>query len=237
MPIEKSGPNKPSLVKGHRIGTSKFQTAFRKRSEQEAQEPNASLMPNRIAMMLDLSGSMSSMADKNKTKLDYLREAVEGFANTVNYHDTSIAIESFPKSVEFSMAPTNEQLSLLLFAAKIDHTLGDTPIGKTMGYVLGGISITRGIIVSDGQQTDGDLCFDVAKNFAEAEIPIDCVHIGNDEDGEATLKRIAEMTGGLYIKFDNVANFGKNFKYLTPAFRGYLSAGDAAQLLGAKEVK
>jgi Mg-chelatase subunit ChlD len=238
MPIEKF--NKPSLVKGHKIGMSEFQSQMRKGLEQkevrEAQE--LGLMPNRIGMMLDLSGSMESYVGREaKTKLSYLRDAVEGFTNTLNPQDTSLAIETFPMEETLSLAPTNDSMTILLHLSKLDHTIGATPLGATMEAVLGNLSITRGIIVSDGQQTDGELCFRVAADFAEAGIPVDCVHIGEATYGEETLQQIAKITGGLFIKFDNVANFGKNFKFLTPGFRGYLTSGDAAGLLGAKEVK
>jgi hypothetical protein len=74
--------------------------------------------------------------------------------------------------------------------------------------------------------------------FKEAGVPIDCVHIGSSTGGESTLKEIAERTGGVFMKFTDVGNFAKNFKYLTPGYYGQLTSGAiSAAALGATEIK
>jgi hypothetical protein len=113
---------------------------------------------------------------------------------------------------------------------------GGTPMAGAMQRSLTTNSLTRGILVSDGEADSAQRAIDIAKQWKEAEIAIDCVHIGRSSSGEALLKEIAELTGGLYIKFDNVSNFSKHFKYLAPAFRAMLTSGSAG-MLGAKEVK
>ena len=114
---------------------------------------------------------------------------------------------------------------------------GGTPMAGAMDRCITQNSLTRGIIVSDGEADSSESALASAKNYwREAGIPIDTVHIGRSTEGEHLLKQIAELTGGMYIKFDNVANFAKNFKFLSPALRYMLTSG-SANMLGAKEVK
>ena len=114
-------------------------------------------------------------------------------------------------------------------------TMGGTPMCEAMRDMLHNESLTRGVIVSDGEATDGDPTR-MAYEYKEAGIPIDCVHIGGDVRGEQTMKDIASITGGYFIKFTDVNNFSQNFKYLTPRYRGLLAEPGAARLLGASEV-
>jgi hypothetical protein len=113
---------------------------------------------------------------------------------------------------------------------------GGTPMACAMGRSFSDNSLTRGIIVSDGEADSPQQAKDIARKWKEADIPIDTVHIGRDTSGEQLLKEIAEITGGMFIKFDNVENFAKAFKYLAPAYRAMLGSGSAA-MLGAKEVQ
>ncbi len=200
----------------------------------------ADSMPNRLALLLDCSGSMDNPAGQGaarKPKIQHLRDAVAGFLTCVDFSNTSVALESIPLHDQFRV-PLSRMVGLLQAGAASLDTVGSTPMGETMDYVLRSYPVTRAILVSDGEPTDGSASLDCAKHYAESETPVDCVHIGESSQGEEHLKRIAEMTGGVYIKFTDVGAFGKAFKYLTPGFRGMLTSGQVtASDIGATEVK
>lgn len=201
---------------------------------QRQESLNPATLPNRIALCLDISGSMYS-EENGKQKLEHLKDACVSFVNSCNFADTSLGIETFPTEVSQQLTTIGGYLISRILTLTGG---GGTPMGSAMECVLMNHSVTRVVIVSDGDATDGDKSYEVASQFAEAQVPCDTVHIGHGASGEERLKKIAEMTGGLFIKFDNVANFAKNFKFLAPAFRGMLTAGgEAAARLGAKEVK
>jgi len=198
-----------------------------------AQSANPETCPNRIALMLDASGSMHG------DKIEALRAACVGFVNSCNFVDTSLAIE--PIGEEAGTAhrlPLTTQHPMLMTTIQMLRAYGGTPIAEAMDYVLNTYSITRAVLVSDGVPDHAQSCFDLAQNYREAGIPIDCVHIGEGQNGEACLRHIAEITGGQYIKFTDIASFSRSFKYLTPAYYAMLTSGAlSADALGAKELK
>lgn len=210
----------------------------------DAQEQLASsdplAMPNRIGLMLDLSSSMSGGAyghgsgygDRN-SKIDHLIQATESFARTTDYANTAIAIESFPTRISVPLTSNSLLLQTQIADLRAD---GGTPMGTAMSIIRKN-SLTRGVLISDGGQTDGNICFNEAEEFAEAGIPIDCIHIGTGRSGEETLRQIAHITKGIYIKFKDSAQLAEKLHYLTPAFRGLLVAGNAKEILGADEVE
>lgn len=200
-------------------------------------EVNPEGMPNRIGLLLDISGSMNSHAN-GKPKIQHLKDAIQGFLQCVNFTDTSCAIECFEaRDTKYRVPLTRLSPQLMLMAMSLETTCS-TPMGEAMSYALEHYPITRAVLVSDGSPTDGDASIQQAERYAKAEIPVDCVHIGETSSGEAHLQKIAEITGGVFIKFADVASFGRSFKYLSPAFYGQLTSGNiSAEELGAKEVK
>lgn len=221
---------------------------------------------NRIAIMADCSGSMSSAAGNGirNSKIELLRQALTGFINQVNFDNTSVAIYTFPMwehSEEYGdqfhdpNVPQTQGIkyrlsrdkTLLTFGAQSLNASGGTPMAQTMGHVIADIPLTRGIVISDGVADSSENALRQARLFAKSETIVDTVHIGDSSSGEKLLQQIAQITGGIYIKFDNVANFAKAFSFLTPEGRatlmlsgniGTLEGKEAvARLLGAKEVK
>lgn len=98
---------------------------------------------------------------------------------------------------------------------------------------------TRCVIVSDGHPDSAPACYELAQQFASRnpKVACDCVHIGATQGGEEVMKRIAETTGGVYLKFEDVTKLVGGLKYLTPAFRAMLTSGSIdASKLGAKEL-
>jgi uncharacterized protein YegL len=184
---------------------------------------------NRIALLLDASGSMRG--DKNAK----LRDACVSFVNACNFSDTSVSIECFGADIR---QPLTCFHPLLMTTVMTIPAEGGTPLAESMEYVLTQWPLTRAVVVSDGQPDRDTPCYEWATRYAEAGVPCDCVHIGASAHGEACLQRIAELSGGRFIKFSDITSFAKSFKYLTPAFYGVLTSGGVtANELGAKEIK
>ncbi len=219
----------------------------------KASVPDAAAMPHRLCLMLDRSSSMSSPADytrdrhDNKTKIELLKDAIDNFVNRCDFTNTSIAVETFPASLELSLC----SIGVMITSSVAGITAsGNTPMRRCVESCLEKIPMTRGIIVSDGEATDWHWHRyegegvpekeddDILTKYKKAQIPIDCVHIGDSSSGEELLRRIAKETGGVYLKFSDVNAFSKGFSYLTPGYRAQLTDGsvDAAKL-GATEVR
>lgn len=200
-------------------------------------------MPNRLAIIADFSGSMGDRGggswkeDTYKSKLDLLKEAVQDFALRSNPSDTAIAVESFPSGFRIDLTVDSNEVYLKMMQIK---TLGSTPMGEGLTNALEHHSPTRAMLISDGDQTDNNRPFDVASEYAKREIIVDCVHIGDSTGGEETLRRIASITGGLYIKFKDVTSFASNFHWLLPESRQQIAGmlpSEVQMLLGSDEVK
>ena len=241
------------LAKRHKIGLSNLHNKINQAQQAEAnRDALASSAPNRLGLMLDGSSSMNepgeplsgmryyrNLGSSSKNKIELLREAMQSFVASTNFNDTSLAMETFP-SDEKTRLPLTQFEPIVSTTIMTLQAAGGTPMAGAMEFMLNSYSLTRGIIVSDGEADVEHLCIEQAGNYREAGIPIDCVHIGQSTQGEHLLKNIAEMTGGIYIKFKDVQTFAKNFSYLTPAGRDALMLHDGserAKLLGAEEVK
>lgn len=192
---------------------------------------NPLTLPNRIAIMIDQSGSMGGYDEENpNSKIRLLENALQDFITKSNTGDTSLAIESFPAGTRFAL--TNEKLLLWTLVQGLKAG-GGTPMSEAMEFCLKSYPLTRGIIISDG---DADFApRSITEQYARKEIKIDCVHIGDSSGGESTLREIAEKTGGLFIKFKDVKSFSEAFQFLLPEHRQ-----NAARLMltaGASEVR
>lgn len=243
-PPNLTGGNAIDKPKGIRLGVPALHQRIHKAAT-AADATDPLTMPNRMALMLDCSGSMSGEAESyertttsSKKKIDCLRDAVTTFITTCSLKDTAIAIETFGENDNHSRLALTTFGPILMTTAMGLEAHGCTPMHEAMQFVIKAYSVTRGIIVSDGVADAPSMCKEYALEYKEACIPIDTVHIGMSTSGEELLKEIAELTGGKYIKFTDVSAFSKSFKYLTPAFYAQLTAGniDAADM-GAKELK
>jgi Mg-chelatase subunit ChlD len=251
--VPTSPPTGLTLTGGKLKSTS---TPFQARVNQaKASQPDASSMPNRLCLMLDRSSSMASYVDarndagKDKSKIDLLREAMDNFVNRCDFNNTSLAVETFPPQLELALTSVAVMITSSVQGLSAS---GNTPMKACVERCLEKIPMTRGIIVSDGEATDW---YDAVYNFDDveepqkqpkdnilskyksADIPIDCVHIGDSSSGEERLRRIAKETGGIYLKFTDVNAFASAFAYLTPGYRAMLTDGRmSADQIGAKEV-
>jgi uncharacterized protein YegL len=225
------GPGNPSRLTGLQA---RLAAAKKASSVEDACGIGPETRTNRIALMLDCSGSMQGERIKS------LKEATEGFLQSLSLGpqgDTSVSCTTFPL-IGAACYPLVIDYGRSVIACWQLDTLGCTPMHDTLASVIENQSITRGILMSDGRPDSPDAAFQEAQKFQDAEIPIDCVHISESVSGEEFLKQVAELTGGLFIKFTDINSFAKNFKYLSPALRPLMLSGAVgAQELGASEVK
>lgn len=207
-----------------------------------AEQINPTTLPNRIAIVGDLSGSMDSSASgrwdsQGSSKLTLLKDAVQDFSLRSDNTTTAIAFESFPQGFRIDLTADKNEVWMKIMSVR---TLGDTPMGSGMRAALESHSPTRCVLISDGEATDGEESYKAAHLYRERELICDCVHIGASTAGEERLKKIAEITGGMFMKFTNVSSFAENFHYLLPGEREAIAGMlpyDIAKLLGADEVK
>ncbi len=171
------------------------------------------------------------------TKIDLMKQAVNKYLDDCNPLTNYVGLASFPEACYESPTGNHSRIRDLV---KDLTPSGGTPMGAALGYVLDNEPVTHGVLISDGCADAPNECLTIAHEYKEKGIKIDCVHIGDDTSGEATLEEIAKITGGIYVKFSDMDSFRKNFQYLAPAKRGLLTSKGAAGaklLLGAGNVK
>ena len=178
-------------------------------------------MEHRIGIVFDDSGSMSSrMSDAHK--------AVEEFLRSCEKDKTAVAI--YPMN-ESPLALSSNLPALAILVQKI-HATGSTPLLQTLKDILRKENLTRAIVFSDGQP-DNDRGIETIAEFKK---PVDTVYIGRDNPyAEDFMRRLAEATGGIYLKFDpNSPNFRNSFKYLSPGLRYMLADKSFVEKLQGK---
>lgn len=218
-----------TIVKKHSVGVTGLHARLRNPEAVAVNDPNTK--PNRMALLVDVSGSMQGQ------KITSLRDACASFVQSCDFSDTALALEPFGDDGGNRVALTCFEPMLSTTIQMLQAT-GSTPMARAMGYALNTYSMTRTVLVSDGQPDSEGEAYSEASHYREAGIMIDCVHIGDSTGGESCLRRIAEMTGGQFIKFTDIASFARSFKYLTPKFYAQLTSGNVtAAQLGAKELK
>ena len=190
----------------------------------------------RIGLMLDCSGSMSASVDSTgKSRLDCLKEATESLINSIDFTTTALACYTFDTvpEADYSLTFDSTKVRLACFALRLS---GSTPMSEAMLRMISEGGLTRGILMSDGVPDSESDAIKQAHRFKEKGIPIDTVHISTSY-GEQVLRTIAEITGGIFIKFSDVNSFAKNFKFLAPANRHLLLSGAvSAAALGAASI-
>lgn len=190
----------------------------------------------------DCSSSMWEFVDapygsheKGKSRADLCRDAVNTFIDNCFLGSTKIGIASFPELVVVEPTPILVDVKK---ACEAIRDTGSTPMHEPLDYVLTEWPLSHGIVISDGRPDDENAVLALAKQYKAKNIKLDAVHIGDDAGGEELMKMIAELTGGIYIKFTDVTAFAKNFKFLTPKYRLQLATSkNPIALLGASEVK
>jgi Mg-chelatase subunit ChlD len=211
-------------------GSALHQRIAQAKALEKQAEQNATSLPNRIALVLDCSGSMSGES------IELLKQAGQQFLNSTNPTDTSVCLQTFGLRPEVTRNLTTIKQVLQGDIAKLEASDG-TPMAEGLKQVSEDNPITRAVLVSDGAPDSAIAVYEACKEYQEKKIPVDTVHIGSSTNGEEVLRKVAELTGGIYMKFKDIHMFVQSFKYLTPALRGFLMSGDAAGRIGADDVK
>lgn len=189
-------------------------------------------LENRLVFQLDLSGSMCGHPEA------CLKDAVSAFIDHCDQKDTSIGCFVFPDKGELGNQQVTIDYTRIRAAIYGLRAAGGTPMAESMNYVLNAMPATRCVLVSDGAPDYEPPCYEAATMYREAGIPIDCIHIGSSAAGEEVLQKIADMTGGKFIKFTDVNQLVGGLKYLTPSMYGMLTSGAVtAEDIGAREIK
>lgn len=214
-----------------------FGSAFEKRIEEAKSEAPvvAEELPNKIVLALDCSGSMAGES------IQILRDASDAFVSECLDGSTAVGMQSFPRGTEVPLLDDELSLKLQIYTLKAS---GETPMYEALTKLPENYKMTRVVLISDGAPTDwqeGETLEElkdsrVLRHYIQNKIPIDCVHADRSSYGEEILKNIAEATGGIFVKFDNMKNLTKGLKYLSPKRRLMLTSGQA-QIEGAREVK
>ena len=228
-----TGPNVPLTLRARAAAAKQKEQA---RAVQDALTANT--LPNRIALLLDISSSMAGSSIRN------LQTAFTRFVGCIDFTNTSVAVRTFPYDKDYNHGishPLSTQTQLINTWALALRAGGGTPMADALRCTLIEVPMTRALLISDGEATDNssfDIQNKICPEYRKAGIPVDCVHIGTSIDGESTLQTIAELTGGIYIKFTDTDAFTKALKYLTPRFRAMLTSGAVNALdIGANEIK
>jgi Mg-chelatase subunit ChlD len=226
-------PEDNNLVKKNKVGLTGFAARAATQHKASPVEDGVIMANNRIALVLDNSGSMSSHDGCDKPKIELLKDAVGGFVNACDFADTALALYPIPINNN-EVKLTNQGALIILSSLSLDAS-GGTPMGHTLNHLIQHEPVTRAVLISDGEATDDP--WSAVYLFVKAEIPIDCIHIGNSRGGEETLQSIASRTGGKYLKFSDVQKLTGALKYLSPKYRALLSDPSVAKLLGADEIR
>lgn len=203
---------------------------IRQANKMQRQSPvNMMFLGNDVALLLDDSGSMGDTDSDSVPKIKRLNQGVDLFANEIDFANTKVTF--------IPMNASDKQFTdLASMKAEKQYTRGGTPMAQTIDRFRSQ-SANQGILISDGDADDSYRAIDSAKKCEGKRI--DCIHIGNSRYGEDTLKQIAEVTGGMFFKFRDVASFAASLRELAPKRRAALankSAEEIKFLTGASEV-
>ena len=240
---------------------SRKSVAERVRDAQRERQVEASMnvASQRIALNLDCSGSMKGQPIQN------LREATTSFIDSCDFTNTTVGIVTFGMLTEISEPLTNDpyllkQVTNSLTAdggtpmgEALQHTLSTYSITRCVLMSDGSptdlyynsiqdweeeddythpIADNPLLIINDNNQEYSGL---VVQNYVNADIPIDCVHCSDGDNGVEFMKEVARRTGGIFMKFTDGDAFREAFKFLAPKYRALLTSG-SLQIEGAKEV-
>lgn len=233
--------------------TDNEKTALRKASDIEKAAENFKFVPveqaiEKVEIIFDNSGSMSG------DKIVNAKEGVTEFMKSCKPNETAVRIS--PINDESLTMTTN--LPVLADQLKNLHAKGGTPLYSTINRALNRreYRATRLIAFSDGEadewarttkneyrngmESEGHR--QTVKAAKEAGIVIDTCYIANgegwnEEQAEQTMQRLAEDTGGIFLKFEKgKCDFRRGFKYLTKGNRLFLMDNNFKAKLEAGEI-
>lgn len=184
-----------------------------------------------VVIFPDCSGSMKGQ------KIQMCRDALNTFIDNCFIGATRVGVASFPEQVVVEPTALLHEVKRACSALSAS---GGTPMADPLDFVLHEwTTVTHGIVISDGAPDTPNEVLAIAQAYKAKGLKLDAVHIGDeDKNGETLMKQLAEITGGIYIKFTDIASFARNFKFLTPKHRLALTTSkNPLALLGAAEIK
>src|SRR5437879_1155074 len=105
-------------------------------NNQAKKETLVAQLPNRIGLMLDVSGSMAG------EKIEMCRQAGSSFAEQCDANETAIAVNTFEPTLRVNLSTNFPYISMEI---KGLHSTGGTPMAEAMSEMLMTEPITRGI--------------------------------------------------------------------------------------------
>lgn len=194
----------------------------RAQATEQLKELNPQEVQNRIGIVIDDSGSMSG------EPMDNAKAGVKNFIVSCDYKSTSIAI--YPMNAEHKTLTCNYEIASV-YTSTLQAT-GGTPLYETLMKLIETEKITRAVAFSDGSP-NGRLLnneniesfpYQVVGKYKSSEIPIDTVYIGlKDTQPAKEMEKIAEITGGTFVHFEDSKTLSKSLKYLAPIYRALLA--------------
>ena len=131
------------------------------------------------------------------------------------------------------------KLALAVDSEAISPT-GGTPLYETILKAQEATpKATRYVAFSDGEPNNFINEEKVIEQAKKDETPIDTVFFGSSDSSAEVMRRLAEKTGGIFLKFDPAkgVDFKTAFKYLAPSKRLALMDAEFKRKLEAGEIK
>jgi Mg-chelatase subunit ChlD len=181
-----------------------------------------------VVMLIDRSGSMSSDTDGRGSRINLAWRAMKEQL-LPNLEGWSVGLLYFPalhddeEQAVWTVEP-NHQITAA--ALREPHASGGTPMLRALQTAWEYFKQTQAkgriILVSDGCPTDSEP--EDILDVAQTGIIIDTVGIAPRSDSEEFLKKLAELTGGIYQKVNAPAQLEYVVKALSPKQRPVLGA-------------
>lgn len=229
----------PNAAKKAAIAAAKGRASLRPEDAAIIKYVKAELTAERMRVVFDDSGSMSSEIKNAKDGVtEFFRNCVPNTsACSVHFLCTDNEEAAVLSVLDADLPRKAQQLD------SINLRLGGTPLFGKLKEVVQLPLTTRIIAFTDGSPTDAIVESDnqylasstldrYKKNAdviialaVERHIPIDTVYFGGDyaENEIALLKYLSEKTGGFFLHFNPAkVSFAKAFKYLAPVHRKQL---------------
>jgi Ca-activated chloride channel homolog len=168
---------------------------------QPAQEVSASQPPTAFAFAIDTSGSMYESVG-NTTKIDIAIESLLSLIRSGRLGPNDrVAIIQFDDTAStlIPLTPATEIDKLETAIANLKNSSGGTCMARGLQQVLNvaaGVNMTvmRTLLFTDGETIDEEECQELVKEFANRNIPITALGIG--DYNEDLLIKMSDTTGG-----------------------------------------
>lgn len=205
---------------------------------------------NRIRIIADNSSSMgtSKMEDAKKGIVECLRNGTpnkDAFAiHLLNSYLNNWRQEESGSELAKCIANSTLEVDLIKLAIAVDSknvvASGGTPLYERILDAQAALpKATRYIAFSDGEPNNTINEEKVIEQALRDETPIDTVFFGSSDYAADIMKRLADKTGGIFLKFDPAkgVDFKTAFKYLAPVKRMMLMSAQFKEDLQNGRIK